>query len=214
MTTDNSKRVVDKLAPDGSKDSEDTIIIPGADHDPAISDGSDGSADQADYHTIPDDVLKEPTYRMGTFVTEGPPIPNAENLSVTLDNVPFYVDFCEKADFPRDTPAHALMTYAMQLGYALESPDVANAQIASGDATGGQSNFNPKGMFHSICMLYNVKPESAVRYWDDVDKMLNYLGLSPIPHDVTYRHVAGISGDKLDRFVMHMLESGSPQKKS
>lgn len=198
MTNDNNSdasKKVSLLAPNGEK--SDEVIIYG--EEPLTTDSHKG------YHQIPEEFREAPEYRTGSFHRT---IQNPDTNSTLGDQkvhleLPMYVDFITYYNFPRETAAHALMTYAFQLGYILESPDLANASIASGTDLIAQSARN---MLQTQCSLYNVEPEEAIRYWPDVDRILDTLNLSPIPHNPKYRFVR-LSEAKLTAATTALINS-------
>ena len=165
----------------------------------------DGGNEQG-YHDTSDLPLSEPVHRVGSFVHDDHTTSLGEH-NIRLENVPYYVDFVEKYSFPKEAPAHALMNYALQLGYILEHPDLANAELLQ------KSNMNTDGVLKTNALIYNVQPSEMVKYWQDVDRMIQTLGLRPIPDLPQYRHTT-INSAKLDAAVMGLLNEMTARKKS
>lgn len=88
-------------------------------------------------------------------------------------DVPFYTLLCEEINFPMFGEAHALLTYALNVGQIREETSVRYV----GELT-QKPNF--RQAFKTTALIYGCEPETMVKFWPIVDIALQYLCLKPI----------------------------------
>lgn len=115
-----------------------------------------------------------------------PPIPHEVRPSQSLHSksthkdfkhaqfdVPYYSVLCEEISFPALAEAHALLTYALNVGQSNEEETkvYANQDIIAK---------NRRQAFATTAMIYGVDPDIMVKFWPIIDVTLAHLSLKPI----------------------------------
>lgn len=113
-------------------------------------------------------------------------MPDKNLTNVTLDNLPQFDRLVLNFGLPADKPCLALMNYTQIVGRHLES---IQDWIQASKPDPKPQALDYRTLFANQAKLYGVTPEAMVKFWPDIDEVLNKLELPPIPYQTNIRQI-------------------------